>query len=83
MIDLLNLGAIEDNLKPVKTRAKQGLSQTVRTHSIDHHRNTRTVTLGRRARAIGQWDKRHELHKRRIATSGAAVKQVVASLSSV
>ena len=83
MIDLLNLRSVEDNLKPVETRAKQWLSQTVRTHGIEHHWNARSVALGRRAHAVGQWDKRHELHKRRIATSGAAVKQVLASLSSV
>ena len=55
----------------------------MRTHGIDHHRNTRTVTLGRRARAIGQRDKRHELHERRVAAPRAAIKQVLASFSAI
>ena len=83
MIDLLNLRSVEDNLESIETRAKQRLGQTLRTHGIEHHWNARPVAFGRRARAVGQWDKRHELYKRRIATSGAAVKQVLASLSSV
>ena len=83
MIDLLNLRSVEDNLKPVETGAKQWLGQTLRTHGIEHHRDARVIALSRRACAIRQRDNRHEFHERRVTTSGAAVKQVLASLSPV
>lgn len=55
----------------------------MRTHGIDHHRNARAIALSRRTCAIRQWNNRHEFHERRVAASGAAVKQVLASLSPV
>ena len=55
----------------------------MRAHGIDHHRDARAIALSRRTCAIRQRDNRHELHKRRVTASGAAVKQVLASLSPV
>ena len=55
----------------------------MRAHGVDHHRNARAIALSRRTCAIRQRDNRHQFHERRIAASGATVKQVLASLSSV
>ena len=55
----------------------------MRAHGIEHHRDARAIALSRRTCAIRQRDNRHEFHERRVTASGAAVKQVLASLSPV